>query len=141
VSGTSVQGRSFDDTAKGKWAYGIGLFAATVMVTVGLFQIFEGISAILNDDVYAKTPNYVFHFDLTTWGWIQLLIGILVAGTGVALIARQRWALIAGVVLAMLSALANFMFLPYYPLWSLVIIALDVAVAWALATQVSHSAV
>jgi hypothetical protein len=80
------------------------------------------------------TPDYIFSFDLTGWGWVHLLLGILAAVAGFAVLQGQTWARVVGIVLAGLSMIANFLFLPYYPLWSLLIIALDVAVIWALAT-------
>jgi hypothetical protein len=93
-----------------------------------------GIAALAHDDVYVTTPEYIYSFDLTGWGWVQLLLGILVAGAGFAIVKGQTWARIVGITLVCLSLIANFLFIPYYPLWSLTIIALDVAVIWALAT-------
>jgi hypothetical protein len=75
----------------------------------------------------------MFQFDVTTWGWIHLLVGLLVLFAGIAVMSGQTWARAIGIILAGLSALANFVFIPYYPFWSLLIIALDVFVIWALA--------
>jgi hypothetical protein len=116
------------------WAGGISIFAGAALLTVGLFQFLEGVSAAAKDDVFVTTRNYVFEFDLTTWGWIHIVLGIVVAVVGGAILAGQRWALVAGVVLAMVSALMNFLWLPYYPAWAILIIALDIAVIWALST-------
>jgi hypothetical protein len=121
------------------WAEGIGIFAGAALLTVGLFQFLQGISAVAKDDVFVNTDNYVFEFDLTTWGWVHIVFGIVVALVGGAILAGQRWALVAGVVLAVLSALMNFVWLPYYPLWSLLIIAFDIAVIWALSTLLGGS--
>jgi len=116
------------------WAEGIGIFAGAALLTVGIFQFLEGVAAAAKDDVFVSTPNYVFEFDLTTWGWIHIILGVVVAVVGGAILAGQRWALVAGIVLAILSALLNFIWLPYYPAWAILIIAFDIAVVWALST-------
>lgn len=91
-----------------------------------------GIVALVRNEIYVATPRYLFAFDLTTWGWIQLILGIVVAIAGVGVITGQLWGRLVGITLAALSMLANFAFIPYYPLWSLSIIALNVFVIWAL---------
>lgn len=109
------------------------LFAGTIMILSGIFQFFQGIGAIANDDIYLATPNYTFKFDTTAWGWIHLILGAVVAVTGYFLFTRAPWARIVGIGLVSLQAFTNFWFLPYYPLWSLIIIGLDIFVIWALA--------
>lgn len=116
------------------WADGGTIFAAVLLTTVGVFQVLEGISAIAKDEVFRVTGDYVFKVDLTTWGWIHLLVGALAVLIGVSILYGQGWAMIAGIVVAMVSALANFMFMPYYPLWALVLIAFDLFVIWSLST-------
>lgn len=116
------------------WATGLVLFAAALMIVSGIWSIFAGIAALFNDTVYVTTPEYVYAFDITTWGWIHLLLGILVFVAGFGVVRGQTWARAVGIVLACLSLIANFLFIPHYPVWSLLIIALDVAVIWALAT-------
>lgn len=117
------------------WATGLVLFAAALMIVSGLWSIFAGIAALFHDTVYVTTPEYVYAFDITTWGWVHLLLGILVFVAGFGVARGQTWARAVGIVLACLSLIANFLFIPHYPIWSLVIIALDVAVIWALATS------
>ncbi len=119
------------------WADGLGIFAGSALLMVGLFQLLQGISAALKDQVFTVTPNYVFSFDLTTWGWIHIVVGAVIAIVGGAILAGQRWALGAGVVLAIVSALMNFAWMPYYPVWAVIIIALDIAVIWGLSTLLS----
>ena len=114
------------------WAVGWTTFAAIIMIMIGTFHAIAGLSGILDDKVYAATPRYVFEFDATAWGWIHLLMGILVAVAGFALFSGAVWARTVGVILALLSAIANFAFIPWYPVWSIVMIAVDVAVIWAL---------
>ena len=81
---------------------------------------------------YVTGARYIFSFDLTAWGWIHLLVGILLIVTGFAITTGRVWARSVGIGFAVLSMIANFMFLPYYPVWSLLIIAIDVFVIWAL---------
>jgi len=121
------------------WAEGFAIFAGTVLATLGVFQFLEGLSAVAKDDVFLTTPNYVFSLDITGWGWIHMIIGVLAVGTGVCILLAKKWAFVVGIGLAILSAIANFMFLPFYPLWAIVIIAFDIAVIWALSTLMSAS--
>jgi hypothetical protein len=114
------------------WAIGGLTFAASVLVLIGVFQALAGLAAIINDDYFVVGKNYTYDLDTSAWGWIHLIIGILVAITGFALFAAKQWAAVTALFLAMLSALANFFFIPYQPWWSLLIIALDIWVIWAL---------
>ncbi|MGH3681045.1 MAG: DUF7144 family membrane protein [Natronosporangium sp.] len=116
------------------WAVGGVVFAATMMIMLGVWQVIVGIAAIAEDSVFVTTPDYTYDLDTTAWGWIHLVLGAVVAVTGFFLYTGAAWARAVGIVLASLSAIANFLFLPYYPLWALVVIALDVFVIWALAT-------
>ncbi len=115
------------------WAVGLALFAGALMLMTGAFQIIAGIAAILEDDVYAVVNNYAFKVDLTAWGWIHVALGVLVGVAGFFVFTGKAWARAVGITVAALVAIANFLFLPYYPFWSILIIALNVAVIWALA--------
>ena len=117
------------------WAVGFILFAAMLMIMAGAFQAFAGLVAIFQNEFYVATRNYLFQFDATTWGWIHLLVGLIVVMAGFAMLAGRTWGRMVGITLAMVSALANFLFIPYYPFWSLTIIALNVFVIWALAAH------
>jgi len=114
------------------WARGGVIFAACILTLIGFFQVIAGLVAIIDDNFYVVARNYTFNLDTTGWGWIHLIIGILLLLTAFGLFAGQEWAAVVGVVLAGLSAVANFFFIPYYPVWSIVVIALDVWVIWAL---------
>jgi hypothetical protein len=117
------------------WAVGFILFAAIMMIMVGVFQAFQGLIAIFENEFYVATRNYLFQFDATTWGWIHLILGLLVAFAGWGLLSGRTWARVVGITLALLSALANFLFIPYYPFWALLLITLDIFVIWAIAAH------
>lgn len=114
------------------WAVGGAIFAGVLMIMVGVFQVIAGISAISTDDVFVKSENYVFDLDVSTWGWIHLILGIVVIFAGWAVIAGRIWGGMVAIVLATLVAIANFFWIPYYPFWSILTIALAVWVIWAL---------
>ena len=114
------------------WAIGWALFAAVVLITVGCFQVIAGISAIAEDDLIVKAPNYVFNLDVSQWGWVHLLLGAILILSGLGIMTGNVIARTVGVFVAALSAIANFAFIPYYPVWSIAIIAIDIAVIWAL---------
>ena len=124
---------SVDDRTRrvSPWAVGGLVFASTIMIMVGIFQAFQGLAALLNDEFFVTVNDYTYELDLTTWGWIHLISGILVLIAGIALYSASAVAGVVAIVLAGLSAVTNFFFVPYYPLWSLLIIALAIYVIWA----------
>ncbi|WP_344447683.1 DUF7144 family membrane protein, partial [Kitasatospora nipponensis] len=93
---------------------GLVLFAGVMMLIDGVLGIFQGIVAIAKDDVYLTTPNYVFQFSLTTWGWIHLAMGIVLAVVGFCVLTGAAWARVIGIALVSVNLLLNFLFLPYY---------------------------
>jgi len=115
------------------WASGLTVFAAAMMMIGGVWHALAGIAALVHDDIFVTTPEYIYSLDLTVWGWVQLLLGLLVAVAGFAILKGQIWARFVGIAIACLSLIASFLFMPLYPLWSISIIALDVFVIWALA--------
>jgi hypothetical protein len=114
------------------WAVGGITFAGVMMVLIGVFQAFAGLSAIIDDEFFVVVRNYAFDIDTTAWGWIHLILGVVVACAGFAIFAGKAWAAFVAIALAVLSAVANFFFIPYYPFWSLLMIALAVWVIWSL---------
>ena len=106
-------------------------FAAILLIIVGLFHAIQGLVGILNDDFYVKTENYVFQLSTTTWGWIHMLLGLLVLAAGAALFAGATWARTVAVIAASVSLVGNFAWLPHYPIWGLSLMALDVFIIWA----------
>jgi hypothetical protein len=122
------------------WAVGGAVFAAVLMMVAGAFQVIAGITAIVKDQFFARTPNYILTFDLTGWGWIHLVFGALLVIVGAFVLRGAVWARAVAIALVSLSAISNFLFLPYYPLWAILVIAIDVFVIWALATYSRRAA-
>ena len=120
------------------WAAGIAMFAGIVLAVSAGFQILEGISAIAKDDVFVASVDYVFAFDITTWGWINLVFGVIGLLTGIGILTRQGWAWLVGILIAGLSMIGNFAYLPYFPIWGFTVIAIDVVVVWALVRMVQE---
>ncbi|MGW2564470.1 DUF7144 family membrane protein [Streptomyces sp. NPDC001514] len=139
VSG-SPQGSAAQTPTGNGFATGWMMFAAVLMVFGGFMTLFAGISAIANDDVFFATRNYVFKFNLTSWGWIHLILGVFIILAGFALFTGAMWARVVGLVLAGLGMLANFMWLPYTPFWAIILIAVDAFVIWALCAAPRPSA-
>jgi hypothetical protein len=106
-------------------------FAGVLLIMMGLFHALQGLVALFNDDFYVVGANYWFRLDFTTWGWLHLILGLVAAGAGLGLFYGQTWARVLAVVAAGVSMIASFMWLPFYPVWSLVVLALDVLVMWA----------
>ncbi|MGB9375256.1 MAG: hypothetical protein WCA82_13995 [Jiangellales bacterium] len=113
-------------------AVGLTLFASVLMIMIGVFQSIAGVVALINDEFYVLGQEWVFQFDISTWGWIHLTLGVVIALAGVGVLSGAVWARTVGVVLAVVSAVVNFAWLPWYPIWGIIMIALPVAIIWAL---------
>ena len=114
------------------WATGAVTFAAVAMMLTGSFQCITGLTALFNDEFFVVGEQYTFKLDITVWGWLHLLLGLCLVVCGAGLWQRASWAGVAGIIICCLGAIACFFFLPYYPVWALVMIALNVWVIWAL---------
>jgi hypothetical protein len=112
--------------------------AATLMILTGLVGFFEGIVGILHGAFFTAHPNYVFIVGPWGRGLTQLILGGIIFAAGVCLLLGMMWARVVGIVLAVLYGIASFMFLPWYPIWSIILIALNVFIIWALATMGRH---
>ncbi|MHC0429334.1 DUF7144 family membrane protein [Streptomyces sp. O3] len=119
------------------WASGGTLFAGVLMLVYGVLGVLHGIAAIAEDDVYARLGDYVYKFNLTAWGWIHLVLGVLVAVVGCGILKRAGWAKALGVGIACAVVVVNFVWLPYQPVWALIAVAIGVFVIWALCTDTS----
>jgi hypothetical protein len=131
-SGTSSRGHG--PTGSSPWATGGATFAGVLLLLNGVLAVFQGISAIARDDVYARLGDYVYKINLTGWGWILLVLGVIAAFAGWGILSGATWARVVGIALASLSLIAQFLFLPYAPVWSVIMMAIDVFVIWSLAT-------
>jgi len=117
------------------WA-GVVLFGGIMMEMVGGFQLIQGLVALFKDDYYLVSPNgLVVEVNYTAWGWTHLLIGLVAIATGIGVMLGQTWARVLGIVIAVVSAMVNVAFLSAYPIWSTIIIAMDVLVIYALAVH------
>jgi hypothetical protein len=133
TTNTATPHRAFPREHTTDWTGGLIVFAGTLMIVAGVWHALAGIAALLNDNLYIATSDYVYSLDLTGWGWGHLVLGALVAVTGGGVLMGRTWGRVVGIVLVTLSLVANFLFIPWYPIWSLVIIALDIVVIGALA--------
>lgn len=115
-------------------------FTAIVMVIMGAAGVIEGLVALFRDEFYVTTPERLLVFDLTGWGMVHLLLGALVALAGLALFSGAVWARVVAILVATLNAVAQLAFLPVYPLWSILVIALSVVAIWAAAVHGGEAA-
>ncbi|MCE3556546.1 hypothetical protein LWC33_34545 [Pseudonocardia sp. RS11V-5] len=125
------------DTA---WTTTFALFAAVLMMLAGACGVLAGIAAILHDEVVVGTPQYTYALDLTAWGWIHLVLAVVLGAAGAGVLWGATWARAVGIAAAAINIVAHFAFLPHFPVWALVIIALDAIVIWALASYRGENA-
>ena len=113
-------------------AIGVTVTAAVILILGGVLHAMQGVVGLANNEFYVTTQNWIFKFDATTWGWVHILVGLIAIGTGIGLFYGAVWARTVGVIVAAVSVFANFVWLPYYPVWAILIIAFDFFVIWAL---------
>ena len=116
------------------FAVGTTFAAAILLLTAGIVALLQGIAAVADNNLFVVGINYTYKFDITTWGWIHIILGIIGIVVALGLFTGAVWARAAAIVIASLSIIANFLWMPYYPVWSILVIALDVVVIWAVAT-------
>jgi hypothetical protein len=119
----------------GRAAVVVGQFAAVMLLVTASVEVLQGVEALRSDELLTTSGDQVYEIDLTVWGWVHVVIGVLLVAVAVGILGRRSWGLVTGLVVAGLSMLANFAFLPYYPWWSVVSIAFGGLVVWALCTQ------
>jgi hypothetical protein len=115
------------------WASGFAAFAGLMMILIGLNQALLGVAGILGNGGYAPVEGYLSGFDLTTWGWVHLGCGLVLVLTGVSVLRGRAWARAVGIWVAMVNLVGSFVFIPYYPGWGVLLVALNLAVVWGLA--------
>lgn len=126
------QPRHPEHTGANPLSVGGTYLAVVLLILQGVMTVLEAVAALAKDDVYVHFGIYAFKFTLTSWGWIHLVLGVLLIAAGIALAMRATWARVVAIIIACLHIVANFMFLPYEPQWSITLIALSVFVLWAL---------
>lgn len=128
-----VGGRTTDSDRGARGA----AFAGVILLVGGVFGVLQGASAIGHSTPYASLVTYTYRFSITSWGWIHLAIGVALLVVGACVLLGMPWARFVGIGLASVSMAMQFIFLPYYPAWALVAIALDIAVLWGLLMHAS----
>jgi len=131
--------REVDSHASSGW-YGWIVFAGTMMIISGAFNVIQSLVALADDEFYVVTPNHLVTFDLTQWGWVHLIMGIILILVGLALFKESMWAVIAGIIIVSINMISQFAFMSAYPVWSIVAIAVDLMVLWALIVHGGESA-
>jgi hypothetical protein len=106
-------------------------FASVILMITGVFQSLAGLTAIVNDEVFITTEDYLLKADTSAWGWVHLSLGIVLFLAGLGLLQGAVWARTVAVVLASLSAIANFLWLPVQPWWAIIMITLNIFIIWA----------
>jgi hypothetical protein len=128
----SDKGGRMNGTEPSGWAIGWTTFAGIMMIVGGGWWIISGLVAIVDEGFFVVTEEYIFQFDATTWGWIHLLLGIVILLAGFYVFTAAVWARTVGVIVAVLWSLVAFAWMPWYPIWGIIFIAISVAVIWAL---------
>lgn len=130
-----IEGPQSDGSDTDDWSGWIN-FAGIMMILLGGFQAIEGLVALLRPDYYlVGAEGLVVSLSFTGWGWVHLLLGIVILAAGFGVMAGKTWARGVGIILAGLSALVNLVFIAAYPMWAIIVIAVDIAVIYALATN------
>ena len=130
--GVENTGQTSAEREPSGWAVGWTVFAAVMLLVQGCWWIFAGIVALLNNEFYVVTQEYIFQLDVTTWGWIHLIVGAGLLAAGIALFGGATWARVVGVIVASIAMLLGFAWMPWYPVWALLFVAISTAVIWAL---------
>jgi len=131
TSSVSGRGRG-SETSRRPFVTGWTVLAAALMFFGGIMAILEGIAAIARDGVIVVTHQYAYTLSTRSWGWIHLVLGAIIALAGLALFTGAVWARVVGIAVAGLGMIANFLWLPYYPFWAVLLIAVDIFIIWAL---------
>jgi hypothetical protein len=124
--------RTAPETRPSEAAVGWTVFAAVMMGLQGIWWAIAGLVALFDDEFYVVGEEYIFQFDVTAWGWIHLVVGIVLLAASAGLTSGAVWARAAGVAMASLAMIVAFAWVPYYPVWALLFIGVSIAVIWAL---------
>src|ERR1700742_2309966 len=108
--------------------------AGALMLTSALLTFLVGVFALAADNLVVSGPGYQYTFQLSGWGWANILTGMVLAGVAVAVFVNAPWARAAAIIVTSLAIVVTFLWMPYYPTGAIVLIALDVVVIWGVAT-------
>ena len=122
----------YDYAPRGSWSQGVSFVAGLLLGMAAAFEILQGVAAIAKDGMFASGVDYVYKLNTSTWGWTHVVIGVLLTVVAIGMLAQKTWGHVTGLIVAGLSTIANFAFLPYYPVWSLTIIAINILIICAL---------
>jgi hypothetical protein len=129
--------RDIDYSARGAVADVTVTFAAVLLLITALMEILQGLAAINDPDFFAGA-DYTFDFNVTAWGWVHVILGVISVAVAIGLMTRKGWAQVLGLLIAGIGMLTNFAWLPHYPLWAILIIAINAFVIWALTVQLKN---
>lgn len=108
------------------------VLAGVLMILSGLYGFLAGLAMVIKGGFFVSPSGYAYDWSTRGWGWAELILGAVVFLGGVCVMLGMTWARVLGVFLATLSAIGSFMVLPWYPIWSIILIAVDVFIIWAL---------
>lgn len=114
--------------AWGGWA----IFAGMMVTILGFFNVIDGLVALFQDEFFVPTQAGLLVFDITAWGWIHLIVGVVMILAGTAIFSGALWGRVVGIIVAALNAIAQMAFVSAFPVWSILIIALDVVAIYSL---------
>ena len=138
TAGTPTAHRDPDESMRPFAADFLATMGGVLLFVASCFDILQGGSAIANDSMYAEGTDYLYKLNMTTWGWVHVVMGVIGLCVAVAIMVRASWGQVVGMIIAGLSMLTNFAFLPHYPWWAATVIAFDAAVIWALSAQMRN---
>lgn len=124
-----------DRLARAFFADASATFAGVLLMIASALDLVQGASAVNHDQMYDQGVEFLYRFDTTAWGWIHIVIGVLGVAVALGIMLRKTWGQVTGLVVAGISILTNFSFLPLYPVWGVIIIAFNTLVIWALCVQ------
>lgn len=130
------QGAGVHEEGRARVGVGIGRgLAGFLLILNGLYGFLVGLAAVIKGGFFVVHNGYAYNWSIHGWGWLQLIIGCVLFAAGVCVLLGMVWARVLGAILAGFSATSSFLFIPYYPLWSIVVIAIDVFIVWALVSS------
>jgi hypothetical protein len=133
---TAMATSSYDvERVTGQESQGGATFAApAILLTSAILTFLVGVFALTANDLVVSGPGYEYTFQITGWGWANILTGIVLAAVAVAVFVSATSARVAAIIATCLAIVVTFLWMPYYPTGAIVLIALDVVAIWGLAT-------